>query len=396
MVTTFYPPENFGGDGIFIERLSRALVSRGHRVTVIASHDAYRVCGGKATAGPEPRDGGPTVIRLKSPFGPLSALATQQTGRPLLETRTLEEALSPGRFDVIHYHNISLVGGPGVLAIGGPAVKFYTLHEHWLLCPTHVFWKEKRKLCDVKTCFTCQIRSGRPPQLWRYGGLIKRSLENVDLLISPSRFTMEKHRSEGIDRPMRHIPNFIPDAPTRSEVPARPFFLYAGRLDPSKGPDAMISAARGLDAEIRIAGAGPMAEELERLSRGVPNVRLLGLLTPEGAGEQVASARALVMPSRCLEVSPLSAAEAMLRGVPVVARRRGGLQELVETSGGGLLFEEDSELPAILARLAKDAALAAELGRKGAETARRLWLEEAHLSAYLEEVEARLASKAAP
>ena len=30
LVTTFYPPFNFGGDGIDVERLARALTARGH------------------------------------------------------------------------------------------------------------------------------------------------------------------------------------------------------------------------------------------------------------------------------------------------------------------------------------------------------------------------------
>jgi glycosyltransferase involved in cell wall biosynthesis len=114
---------------------------------------------------------------------------------------------------------------------------------------------------------------------------------------------------------------------------------------------------------------------------------------PERVGEEMAAARAVVLPSRCLETFGLSAAEAMLRGVPVVARRRGGLEEIVRESGGGLLFEDDAELPALLARLAKDPGLAAELGARGREAARRLWTEESHLAAYLEEVETRLSER---
>jgi glycosyltransferase involved in cell wall biosynthesis len=395
MVTTFYPPENFGGDGLFVERLARALVRRGHRVTVIACHDAYRICGG-ASAAPEqeqPPDG-PAVVRLRSPFGPLSPLATQMTGRPFFKTRALGEALEAGHFDVVHFHNISLVGGPGVLALGRPALKLFTLHEHWLLCPTHVFWKEKRKRCDGKTCFSCQIVSGRPPQLWRYGSFVREALENVDLLLSPSSFTRDLHRSEGIGRPIRVLPLFVPDAPARAAIPPCAAFLYAGRLDASKGPDALVAAATGLDAEIRIAGAGPMEEELARRARGLPNVTLLGRLTPERVGEEMAGMRAVILPSRCLETFGLTAAEAMLRGVPVVARRRGGLEEIVRESGGGLLFEDDVELPGILARLAKDPALAADLGARGREAALRLWTEESHLAAYLEEVETRLSERA--
>ena len=40
-LTTFYPPHNFGGDGIGVQRLARALVRRGHRVTVVHDTDAY-------------------------------------------------------------------------------------------------------------------------------------------------------------------------------------------------------------------------------------------------------------------------------------------------------------------------------------------------------------------
>ena len=43
MVTTFYPPYHFGGDGIFVYRLSELLASRGHKVDVIHSADAYHL-----------------------------------------------------------------------------------------------------------------------------------------------------------------------------------------------------------------------------------------------------------------------------------------------------------------------------------------------------------------
>src|SRR5262249_30883476 len=109
----------------------------------------------------------------------------------------------------------------------------------------------------------------------------------------------------------------------------------------------------------------------------------------------MAAARAVVAPSRCLETFGFAAAEAMLRGVPVVARRRGGLAEIVEESGGGLLFEDDDELPGLLARLAADPALASDPGAPGLAAARRLWLEGSHLPEYLSEVETLLARRGA-
>jgi glycosyltransferase involved in cell wall biosynthesis len=393
MVTTFYPPESFGGDGIYVERLSRALAARGHRVRVIACHDAYRACGGRASA----TDGGagaPQVTRLASPWGALSPLATQLTGQPFFKRRQIQEALAAESPDVIHFHNVSLVGGPGVLALGSAPVKLYTLHEHWLLCPTHVFWKEKQRLCDVKTCFSCQIRSGRPPQLWRYGASIENGVSHVDLFLAPSRFTAEKHRSEGVRRPIAVLPNFVPEAAPRTESPSRPVFVYAGRLEASKGPDALVAAARRVNAEFRIAGDGPLAQDLARQAHGLANVSLLGRLSSQDVAREIDSATAVVVPSRCLETFGLTAAEALMRGVPVVARRLGALTEIVEETGGGLLFDGDDALADCLARLAADPSLADTLGRRGREAALRLWREDAHVDAYLGHVESLLDSKA--
>jgi len=51
-LTTFYPPYNFGGDGIGVQRLARGLVKAGHRVAVVHDVDAYNLL----HKGPEPAD----------------------------------------------------------------------------------------------------------------------------------------------------------------------------------------------------------------------------------------------------------------------------------------------------------------------------------------------------
>ena len=90
----------------------------------------------------------PNVRRheLRSGLGWLSPLLTQQTGHPLLKGAKIRRLLRDHDYDVIHYHNTSLLG-PAVLAMDTPAkraVKLYTTHEHWLVCPMHVLWKFDR------------------------------------------------------------------------------------------------------------------------------------------------------------------------------------------------------------------------------------------------------------
>jgi len=119
MVTTFYPPYHFGGDAIFVRQLARGLVRRGHHVEVVHCEDAYRL------QDRAPRTGwaedGVMVHRLRSRLGSLSPLLTQQTGRPGLKASQLRAVFEHG-FDVVNFHNISLVGGPGVISLSPASV----------------------------------------------------------------------------------------------------------------------------------------------------------------------------------------------------------------------------------------------------------------------------------
>ncbi len=145
MVTTFYPPYHFGGDGIFVHQLSNELAKRGHHVEVVHCRDAHQFLSGRTPSMPYQDHPNVTVHGLKSPAGFLSPLVTQQTGWPVLKSSQLNAILAKP-FDVIHFHNISLVGGPKVLEYGR-AVKLYTLHEYWLVCPTHMLFKFGQEVC---------------------------------------------------------------------------------------------------------------------------------------------------------------------------------------------------------------------------------------------------------
>ena len=86
------------------------------------------------------------------------------------------KAILGSRFDVIHYHNISLIGGPKILHFG-QGIKLYTLHEYWLLCPTHLLFKYNRKPCTHQHCFACTLAYKRPPYRRGLGACRAGSLE---------------------------------------------------------------------------------------------------------------------------------------------------------------------------------------------------------------------------
>jgi glycosyltransferase involved in cell wall biosynthesis len=383
-VTTFYPPYNFGGDGIFVHRLANALATRGHRVDVVHCADTYRLRAGAPPNGDLPNHPGVTVHTLRSRFGALSPIATYATGLPLDKAEKLKAILDRPA-DVTHFHNISLVGGPGVLTYGR-GVRLYTAHEHWLVCPTHVLWKFDREPCDKKACLRCTIASGRPPQLWRYTPLLRRQLRRLDALLVASRFSLERHRE--LDVRTELLPHFVPEPtpPTCGSVPQRgAYVLYAGRLEKPKGILWLVDlfrSYRGVD--LLIAGDGQAGPAARALAAGLPHVRFLGRVDRHRMDELYRQALAVVVPSLCYETFGLVAVEALAAGCPVLVRHLGPLPEVVELSGAGFTFREPRELVSQIERLRVEPGLRMTLGQRGIDAYRQHWTEERHLRRYFD------------
>ncbi len=388
MVSTFYPPYNFGGDGMHIYRLSNELAERGHTVDVFHCEDSFLLLNKKQPTGDFPNHPNVKVHGLKSQSGSLSPMLTQQTGVPFLKSE-IKNALENGKYDVIHYHNMSLIG---IKALSyGSAVKLYTAHEHWLVCPMHVLWKFNREVCTTKSCFTCQLKGNRPPQLWRYTGMMERMLKHVDRFLSPSRFTLRKHIEMGLDIPIEQMPYFLPTPKEIDRTPAdskrakeRPFFLFVGRLELIKGLQNVIPTFQKQDEfDLLIAGDGTYREELEKQAGDHPRIKFLGRLSQDQLREFYESAIAVIVPSICYETFGIIVIEAFSHKTPVIVNDLGALPEVIEDSGGGFVYRDSHELETAMKTLANDKQLRDSLGMKGYRAFMENWNEKAHLDKYL-------------
>lgn len=124
---------------------------------------------------------------------------------------------------------------------------------------------------------------------------------------------------------------------------------FVGRLVPEKGLEDLLHAMQEVwyeheTAYLIIAGEGPSLGKLDEIRSGLmyrDKVRLLGKW-PD-AFEVYAASDLVVMPSKS-EALGLSAIEAMSVGVPVVARRVGGLAEVIEDNVCGKLVDPDAFL----------------------------------------------------
>ena len=387
MVSTFYPPYNFGGDGMHIYRLSNELAKRGHTVDVFHCEDAFLLMNGSRPTAEFPNHPNVTVRPLKSGAGMLSPLMTQQTGIPFFKAK-LKRALEENNYDVIHYNNMSLIG---ITALSyGNAIKLYTAHEHWLVCPMHVLWKFNREVCTEKSCLKCQIAGKRPPQLWRKTGLMEQMLNHVDRFLSPSRFTVQKHKEMGMKRPIDHLPYFLPKRPeqdVRPEEPrrSRPYFLFVGRLEYIKGIHNLIDVFKEHpEFELLIAGDGEYRGTLEKQANGCTNVKFLGRLSQDGLAEVYRSAISVIVPSICYETFGIIIIEAFSHKTPVIVNDLGALPEVVDDSNGGFKYRSPDELLSAMNQLATNQDLRNELGENGHRAYLKYWSEDPHLEQYLQ------------
>ncbi len=206
---------------------------------------------------------------------------------------------------------------------------------------------------------------------------------------------------------MRQLPYFLPLVETssisdgaRAEAAAlagdRPYFLFVGRLVKIKGAHTLIDAFREYtDADLLIAGDGPLEQELREQAADLPHVRFVGRVHPEPLRALYAGALATLVPSLVYETFGLIALESLAQGTPVIARELGAVGELVDDSGGGFTYRSEQELVEAMTALQSKPELREELGRRGREAYVERWSEEPHLRRYLELVEEARAGVAA-
>ena len=296
------------------------------------------------------------------------------------------------------FHNVSLLGGPGVFSHWAAASRSTRRTSTGSSAPRTCSGATGGSCAPDAQCFRCTLHYGRPPQLWRYTGYLERQLQHVDAFIAKSEFSRRKHAEFGFTRPMSVIPYFLPDGRRSRNLSSRtrrheagggngphprPYVLFVGRLERIKGLDDVLPVMRrhpGVD--LLIAGDGDHAAELRRLSEGADNIYFLGRLAPEALRQFYAHAMALVVPSVCYETFGIILIEAFRQGTPVIARRLGPLPEIVERAQAGLLFGSADELDVALGTIATDAALRQRLAVAAAQAFDRYWSESAVLPQY--------------
>lgn len=342
-----------GGVATAVETLRRGLEALGHRTWIFAP--AAR----PAHADP------PYVFRYPS----IPAPTYPGFSLPLPISRRLGRVARALDLDVIHVHHPFLLGLAGRrLARSQRRPLVFTYHTHYEKYAHYV---------------------PLPPRLVRSLAVRRASrfADSADLVVAPSEHVAETLRRRGVRTPVAMIPTgvdlelFCPASRERARhrlgLPADGVIcLYTGRLDREKSLERMLDAFESVAAAVSTAtlhlvgkgSHGPVLERRAAASRARRRIVFHGGLPPEALPDYYRAADLFLFASET-ETQGLVLAEAHACGLPAVAVRAPGVDEVVTDGETGILTKaETGEMADAAIGLLLDAGRRASMSR----AARRL------------------------
>jgi glycosyltransferase involved in cell wall biosynthesis len=327
VVPYFYPAWAYGGIPRLAYGLSRALVERGHHVTVVTTDALDRT---SRTASGREEIGGVVVRRLPNLSNYLAY--DHQLFLPRGARAVLEEEVAQA--DVVHLHGFwHLLNNAAVAAVGKTP-------RPVVMTPNGTLPILERKE-GIKKIWDAVL--GRPVR------------SAVDRWIAVSRSEVNQFARAGVPAEDVHVIFNGLDLGEFEALPeggefrrqeglgAAPLVLYLGKLTPRKGVDHLVEAMarlRRTDAVLVVAGndmgvGAALARQTERLGLQ-RRVRFVGLLTGQERLAALADADLLVYPSTD-EIFGLVPFEGLLCGTPAVVSDDCGCGELVARARAGEL-----------------------------------------------------------
>jgi glycosyltransferase involved in cell wall biosynthesis len=325
MTSTFYPPYHIGGDATHVKYLAEELIKIGHEVHVFYNRDAYAI---KRRNPPQIVKANEVLIHEFKSFSNLSPYAVYFFGNFVPITKAYNALVKQIRPDIIHHHNISLLGYD-ILKSGGACAKIYTAHDFWLVCPQNNLLRNGAVECNTSSCSACSLNRKKPPQLWRHNHNFKKAINNIDEIISPSEY-LQKKVTQKIDVKSVVIRNFAPDPPNNiMTCKHSDYFLFVGALEIHKGILNLLEVFRRakdkIGSKLVIVGAGSLARKISQYIRDFSleeNVVFVGNVSVEELYSLYKNAHAIILPAIWPENSPLVLLESLSVGTPAIVTNK--------------------------------------------------------------------------
>jgi glycosyltransferase involved in cell wall biosynthesis len=316
-----------GGSQAFLSELARGLTGRGHDVHLYATS-------GSEVRGVEVIDTGIHHRDLEATLYRAAGAGADRSGPAETAFARLYALISKNRYDIVHNHAFDAPAVRLASDLGTPVL--HTLH----LPPDRKVADALREAVHREPATTVACVSAAQARAWR-------EAVAVDAILPPY-------------IPTRRI-HFSPAAGSGA--------VFAGRLSPEKGAAEAIAIAR--TAGIPIEVFGDRYDEQYARSRIDPVSARRGVVVHPPVSQSklwkaMRGAAVVLCPAKWDEPFGMVAAEAQACGTPVVAFRRGALDEVIVDGVTGFLVAPD-DLPAAATAVGATPALSREACREHAE-----------------------------
>ena len=222
-------------------------------------------------------------------------------------------------------------------------------------------------------------------QAWQ---LISREAEHVDAFLTPSNYYSGFFRSKtGLDGSNFHVVPMGLDVSFPMNIEKKnnwPAIGYFCRISSHNGFDKLVDAFIKLSSENRLPGltlhvsGGFTGDDKPFISKQIKKIKLAGhkasvKIYPEFIGSSkedfFGNIDVMSVPVRKYDGYGLYILEANAAGVPVVQPATGAFPEIIDMTGGGVIYSRDDAegLASALEKLLKDRELLSALGSKGKE-----------------------------
>ena len=285
----------------------------------------------------------------------------------LLSYSAIQKKIREFQPDIVHIHNMHFAASASAIR----AVKnlklpcVVTLHNFRLICPSgSLFFNNQLFLDSIRKNFPWKAvkygvyKHSRMLTLWlaisNWFNNKMKTWQKVDQFIVLNQYAKDVYTHHFTSVPQEKFkvkPNCFEHLPLRA-VERSDTFLYVGRLSDEKGIKVLLDAHAIFQFNLIVIGDGPLQAMVKEHVDRYKNVQWLGNQEKSIVLEHMNSCAALILPSVCMEMNPLTMVESLSYGTPIIASRLDTLLQFIQTGFNGIMFDVND--PAALAQSVKD------------------------------------------
>jgi 1,2-diacylglycerol 3-alpha-glucosyltransferase len=356
MASHGYPP-TLSGVTLVVQKVARAMVQRGHEVTVITASDQKETY--------EHEDEGVRVLRRRGASNPW----WKEAPIPLIVQKDLEEILAETRPDMLHAHDSGVLGVQIARLNGDKRLpRVASCYFVPRFAARYLSWNDEPQEVVENVALAYSV--------WLYN--------HFDCVVFSTAAHREFFIHDGLDVPSTVISNGcdtsryhpgdegVQEVEARYNLPAGPRILFVSRLAKDKEIDVLIQGMQYLcalqGAHLLLVGRGDERQALEHLRDGLglqECVHFLGYV-PEEDLPAIYRASDLFSMMSIYEVQSIPTLQALATGLPVVAADAVALPEIVHHGSNGFLVppRDPEALAAAWAAILQSPELAARMGQE--------------------------------